>query len=168
VKGGFSLRLGGSVTLYGYAIPAGIPVLAALLGDNPDDHRLVEAFARLNAAEELVLVDWRQQFSTGIGRFQWEDRGMAAMNVRSGSVANFLRADMLRHAWGFKLANDGEDTRSLQAYLGLIPESSASCSTPPSVDRDVVQWYIHAAAHAFGREVRRRSTISATILSCAG
>jgi hypothetical protein len=35
VKGGFSLRLGGSVTLYGYAIPPGIPVLAALLGDNP-------------------------------------------------------------------------------------------------------------------------------------
>ena len=25
---------------------------------------------------------------------------------------------MLRHACGFKLANDGVDTRSLQAYLG--------------------------------------------------
>jgi site-specific recombinase XerD len=25
---------------------------------------------------------------------------------------------MLRHACGFKLANDGHDTRSLQAYLG--------------------------------------------------
>jgi site-specific recombinase XerD len=25
---------------------------------------------------------------------------------------------MLRHACGFKLANDGTDTRSLQAYLG--------------------------------------------------
>jgi site-specific recombinase XerD len=25
---------------------------------------------------------------------------------------------MLRHACGFKLANDGIDTRSLQAYLG--------------------------------------------------
>jgi site-specific recombinase XerD len=25
---------------------------------------------------------------------------------------------MLRHATGFKLANDGADTRSLQAYLG--------------------------------------------------
>jgi site-specific recombinase XerD len=25
---------------------------------------------------------------------------------------------MLRHAAGFKLANDGVDTRSLQAYLG--------------------------------------------------
>ena len=27
-------------------------------------------------------------------------------------------AHMLRHACGFKLANDGVDTRSLQAYLG--------------------------------------------------
>jgi type 1 fimbriae regulatory protein FimB/type 1 fimbriae regulatory protein FimE len=27
-------------------------------------------------------------------------------------------AHMLRHACGFKLANDGVDTRALQAYLG--------------------------------------------------
>ena len=27
-------------------------------------------------------------------------------------------AHMLRHACGYKLANDGHDTRSLQAYLG--------------------------------------------------
>jgi site-specific recombinase XerD len=25
---------------------------------------------------------------------------------------------MLRHAWGFKLANDGHDTRALQHYVG--------------------------------------------------
>jgi hypothetical protein len=72
-----------------------------------------------------------------------------------GQLRTFLRADMLRHAWGFKLANDGEDTRSLQAYLGLIPETRLPVPrAPPSVDRDVVQWYIHAAAHAFGREVK--------------
>ena len=29
-----------------------------------------------------------------------------------------VHAHMLRHACGFKLANDGIDTRSLQAYLG--------------------------------------------------
>jgi site-specific recombinase XerD len=27
-------------------------------------------------------------------------------------------ADMLRHACGYKLANDGHDTRAIQAYLG--------------------------------------------------
>ena len=29
-----------------------------------------------------------------------------------------IHAHMLRHATGYKLANDGHDTRSLQAYLG--------------------------------------------------
>jgi len=61
VKDGFSLPLGGNVTLYGYATPAGIPVLGALIGDNPDHHKLVEGFVKLNTTEGLVLVDWRQQ-----------------------------------------------------------------------------------------------------------
>jgi hypothetical protein len=61
VKYGFSLALGGGVTLYGYATSVGIPVLGALVDDNPDHHRLIEAFVKLNAAEGLVLVDWRQQ-----------------------------------------------------------------------------------------------------------
>ena len=29
-----------------------------------------------------------------------------------------VHPDMLRHACGFKLANDGQDTRALQHYLG--------------------------------------------------
>ena len=35
---------------------------------------------------------------------------------RRGSKSR--RIHMLRHACGFKLANDGVDTRALQAYLG--------------------------------------------------
>jgi len=31
---------------------------------------------------------------------------------------NFINPHMLRHACGFKLANEGHDTRSLQHYLG--------------------------------------------------
>jgi hypothetical protein len=61
VKDGFSLPLGGNVTLYGYATPAGIPVLGALIGDNPNHQKLTEALITLNAAEGLVLVGWRQQ-----------------------------------------------------------------------------------------------------------
>ncbi len=61
VKDGFSIPLGSGVTLYGYATPAGVPVLGALLGDNPDHHKLAEAFVKLHAAERLVLVDWCQQ-----------------------------------------------------------------------------------------------------------
>jgi site-specific recombinase XerD len=39
----------------------------------------------------------------------------AAATAKLGIKAH---AHMLRHACGFKLANDGVDTRSLQSYLG--------------------------------------------------
>jgi site-specific recombinase XerD len=43
------------------------------------------------------------------------------MVERAAVVASLeikAHAHMLRHACGYKLANDGRDTRSLQAYLG--------------------------------------------------
>ena len=43
------------------------------------------------------------------------------MIARLGVASGFgfpVHPHMLRHACGFKLANDGVDTRSLQAYLG--------------------------------------------------
>ena len=50
---------------------------------------------------------------------------MTASNVRmmvrrAGNAAGIAHAHphQLRHACGFKLANDGTDTRTLQAYLG--------------------------------------------------
>lgn len=47
--------------------------------------------------------------------------GFSRMVKRAGVAAKLgikAHAHMLRHATGFKLANDGIDTRSLQAYLG--------------------------------------------------
>jgi type 1 fimbriae regulatory protein FimB/type 1 fimbriae regulatory protein FimE len=47
--------------------------------------------------------------------------GVARMLERAGQTAGLgfkVHPHMLRHACGFKLANDGHDTRSLQAYLG--------------------------------------------------
>ena len=47
--------------------------------------------------------------------------GFRKMIARLGVAAGFgfpVHPHMLRHACGFKLANDGVDTRSLQAYLG--------------------------------------------------
>ena len=47
--------------------------------------------------------------------------GFAKMIARAGVAAGLgikAHAHMLRHAAGYKLANDGADTRSLQAYLG--------------------------------------------------
>jgi hypothetical protein len=62
VKDGFSLPLGGGVTLYGYLADQAVPVLGALVDTNPDDLKLTQAFMKLNAAQGLVLVDWRSQF----------------------------------------------------------------------------------------------------------
>ena len=47
--------------------------------------------------------------------------GFSRMVERAGIAADLgikVHAHMLRHGCGFKLANDGVDTRSLQAYLG--------------------------------------------------
>jgi site-specific recombinase XerD len=47
--------------------------------------------------------------------------GFARMLERTAVTADMeikVHPHMLRHACGFKLANDGHDTRSLQAYLG--------------------------------------------------
>ena len=47
--------------------------------------------------------------------------GFSRMVERAGVVADLgikVHAHMLRHACGFKLANDGHDTRSIQAYMG--------------------------------------------------
>ena len=43
------------------------------------------------------------------------------MVARAGVAAKFtflVHSHMLRHACGFKLANDGHDTRAIQAFLG--------------------------------------------------
>ncbi len=61
VKNGFSLPLGGNVTLYGYRDAQGIPILGAIIGRNPDDSKLTTAFMKLNADRGLILVDWRSQ-----------------------------------------------------------------------------------------------------------
>ena len=47
--------------------------------------------------------------------------GFAKIIERAGEAAGLpfkAHPHMLRHATGYKLANDGQDTRSLQAYLG--------------------------------------------------
>jgi type 1 fimbriae regulatory protein FimB/type 1 fimbriae regulatory protein FimE len=45
--------------------------------------------------------------------------GFRKMLARTGKQAKFrFLPHMLRHACGFKLANDGQDTRALQHYLG--------------------------------------------------
>ena len=47
--------------------------------------------------------------------------GYQRMVARAGKAAKFpflIHSHMLRHSTGYKLANVGQDTRSIQAYLG--------------------------------------------------
>lgn len=61
VKNGFTLALGGNVTLYGYAAEQSIPVLGADVGRNADDLKLTQAFMKLSNQLGLILVDWKAQ-----------------------------------------------------------------------------------------------------------
>ena len=58
--------------------------------------------------------------------------GFARMLQRAAKAAGLtirVHPHMLRHACGFKLANDGHDTRSIQASSGTRT-SSTRCATP--------------------------------------
>ena len=58
---------------------------------------------------------------TSEGGTPFTKRGFQAMVERAGKATGFnmkIHRHMLRHACGFKLANDGVDTRTIQAYLG--------------------------------------------------
>jgi hypothetical protein len=61
VQSGFSLSLGGNVTLYGQLAGQQVEVLGAYLGDSADDTKLTAAFMKLNASNGIFLVDWRRQ-----------------------------------------------------------------------------------------------------------
>ena len=56
----------------------------------------------------------------GTSRTAFRSR-ISAHGGQGGVAAKFsflVHSHMLRHACGFKLANDGHDTRAIQAYLG--------------------------------------------------
>lgn len=47
--------------------------------------------------------------------------GFRKMLARTGAISTLrfpVHPHMLRHACGYKLANDGQDTRAIQLYLG--------------------------------------------------
>jgi type 1 fimbriae regulatory protein FimB/type 1 fimbriae regulatory protein FimE len=88
----------------------GVPSVHPLKGD---EMRALRKLWRETDNREFVFVSERgAPFTTA---------GFAKMVARAGRDAGFefgAHPHMLRHACGYKLANDGHDTRSLQAYLG--------------------------------------------------
>jgi type 1 fimbriae regulatory protein FimB/type 1 fimbriae regulatory protein FimE len=72
-----------------------------------DEIRALRRLRRENAREAYVFVSERGGFHHLVARL-----GKAA------EMPFAVHPHMLRHACGFKLANDGHDTRALQHYLG--------------------------------------------------
>jgi integrase len=92
-------------------VKGGVPSVHPIKGDE------LRALRRLQreegASSEFVFVsEHRSPFS---------EAGFAKLIERLGKKAEMAfkaHPHMLRHATGYKLANDGVDTRSLQSYLG--------------------------------------------------
>jgi integrase len=64
--------------------------------------------------------------------------GYQRMIARAGEAAKFgflVHSHMLRHGCGFKLANDGQDTRAIQHYLGHRSIASTVRYTALAPDR---------------------------------
>jgi type 1 fimbriae regulatory protein FimB/type 1 fimbriae regulatory protein FimE len=100
-----------TATLHVRRVKQGTPSTHPILGDE------LRALRRLQREQEpkspFVFTSERgAPFSTA---------GFARMVERAGIEAKLgfkAHPHMLRHACGYKLANDGHDTRALQAYLG--------------------------------------------------
>jgi integrase len=68
----------------------------------------------------------------------WTEAGFRKMLARTGEAAGFpwrVHPHQLRHACGYKLANDGVDTRTIQAYLGHGNISHTARYTELAADR---------------------------------
>jgi type 1 fimbriae regulatory protein FimB/type 1 fimbriae regulatory protein FimE len=64
--------------------------------------------------------------------------GYQRMVARTGEAAGFpfmIHSHMLRHSCGYKLANDGQDTRAIQHYLGHRSIASTVRYTALATDR---------------------------------
>jgi integrase len=99
-----------TATLHVRRLKNGTPSTHPLTGR---ELRALRRHQRESEGSPFVFVSERGAPLTAPGFSRMVER--AAVAARFGIKAH---AHMLRHACGYKLANDGHDTRSLQAYLG--------------------------------------------------
>lgn len=94
-------------TLFVNRLKGGIPSTQPLGRD------AIAALKRLDRTGTFIFVNERRRPMT--------PTGFARMLKRTAASIGFeidVHPHMLRHACGYKLANDGRDTRSIQGYLG--------------------------------------------------
>jgi integrase len=97
-------------TLHVRRVKNGTPATHPLTGR---ELRALRRQQRESAKSQFVFVSERGASLSAPGFSRMVER--TAICAKLGIKAH---AHMLRHACGYKLANDGRDTRSLQAYLG--------------------------------------------------
>jgi type 1 fimbriae regulatory protein FimB/type 1 fimbriae regulatory protein FimE len=104
----------------------------------------------LTGAELRALRQLRRDWPDGRHLFVNErgspmtPAGFARMLERVGAEAGFqwnVHPHMLRHAAGYKLANDGRDTRTIQDYLGHRSIQSTVRYTELAATRFVGLWH---------------------------
>ena len=98
-----------SATLHVRRVKQGTPATHPLTGG---ELRALRTLKRTAESPFLFVSERGAPFST---------RGFQAMVERAAQAADLgikAHPHMLRHACGYKLANDGVDTRTIQAYLG--------------------------------------------------
>lgn len=82
-------------------------------GNHPLARKEIEALEKIPKTAPQVFVNERRRPVSAAG--------FRKLMERVGKAAGFafpIHPHMLRHACGFKLANDGVDTRAIQSYLG--------------------------------------------------
>jgi type 1 fimbriae regulatory protein FimB/type 1 fimbriae regulatory protein FimE len=101
-------------------------------GKNRWGHRdataILVAYRHGLRASEVVSLRWAPLSVAGYQR----------MVARAGESAGFpflVHSHMLRHSCGYKLANDGQDTRAIQHYLGHKSINSTVRYTALAPDR---------------------------------
>jgi integrase len=99
-----------TATLHVRRVKSGTPATHPLTGR---EMRALRRHQRESAKSPFVFVSERGAPLTAPGFSRMVERAAVAADL--GIKAH---AHMLRHACGYKLANDGVDTHSLQAYLG--------------------------------------------------
>ena len=99
-----------SATLHVRRVKNGTPATHPLTGR---EMRALRRHQRESQPSPFVFVSERCAPLTAPGFSRLVERAAIA-----GGLGIKAHAHMLRHACGYKLANDGVDTRSLQAYLG--------------------------------------------------
>jgi site-specific recombinase XerD len=121
-----------------YRVPVSVFVLsiskasiANMLASEGDEIRALRRLQRETPHKSpYVFVSERGSPMTRLGFHHLVQR----LGKAAGMTFN-AHPHMLRHACGFKLANDGHDTRSLQHYMGHASISNTVIYTAMSADR---------------------------------